>query len=107
MNCAAPRMRQAARSNQSFGMPLNLQCAAAPPPVLGCALKSMPISESMMSESDDSDSDMGCDLLDYDEMEICEESKSKPKATANNTPVTLNSYQIITNAQHPSGYWCD
>merc|ERR1711893_198749 len=30
---------------------------------------------------------------------------TQPRKSENKTPVAVSSYQIITNAQHPSGYW--
>merc|ERR1712066_682137 len=63
--------------------------------------------ESFDSESESaSDMDDMLDFCENEEMEVCE-SVPQPKKPENKTPVTLENYQTITNAQHPSGHWSD
>merc|ERR1712223_513219 len=55
-------------------------------------------------------------MLDYgdssedEELNTASEERmvdNESKKSENKTPVTLNNYQTITNAQHPSGHWSD
>merc|ERR1712038_1443261 len=45
------------------------------------------------------------EAMDYSEEE--ELNTVQSKKPENKTPVTLDNYQTITNAQHPSGHWSD